>query len=124
MPEYLQIVLRLEAGVRTVRNATALIKDNRRYGVRSAEAMLWHAGLCVFVEDFYFNIIPALGRPYSAFNIGGKVSDRAAFNGSVRHVIEYMVEGKPLPKLTAEAYDRAWETVLLLPSDAAADAKE
>ena len=124
LPEYLQIVLRIETGVRVIRNAIALISDNRRYGVKSAAAMLWHAALCVFVEDFYFYIIPTLGCPYPAFDVTGTVSDRAVFNDLVRRVIAYLVEERPLPDITAEAYDRAWETALLLPSDAAADLKE
>ena len=124
LPEYLQIVLRIEAGVRAVRNAIAQISDNRRYGVKSKAAMLWHAALCVFVEDFYGYVIPTLGCPYSSFNAVGTADSRALFNDSVEHVIAHLERRKPLPDLTAADYARAWETASLLPLDAATDRKE
>ena len=124
LPKYLQIVLRIEAGVRAVRNAIAQISDNRRYGVKSTAAMLWHAALCVFVEDFYGYVIPTLGCPYSSFNAVGTADSRALFNDSVEHVIAHLERRKPLPDLTAADYARAWETASLLPLDAATDRKE
>ena len=124
MPEYLQLVLRIEAGVRAVRNAVAQIDDNRRYGIRSGAAMLWHVALCVFVEDFYNHIVPRLGCPYISFNAMGTADRNALFNNSVEHAIAHVLHKKPLPELTAADYATAWDTASMLPLDVATDRKE